>query len=171
MTVRKYDGRPLDLSHMRILINGAEPVRPDTLRSFLALYGPMGLQISSLRPSYGLAEACVFVTGNDCPRSTDGDLITAEGHVLLGPAKHRDTDIRIVDLATCKEVPTGCEGEIWVASQSLAIGYWGREELSQTAFYARLEGTDPATRWLRTGDLGRLVPRGNDERLHLVVSG
>lgn len=59
-------------------------------------------------------------------------------------------------------------GEIWVNSPSKAAGYWGRPDLTEQDFHARLGQTDPdaihkeeadyataaSAGYLRTGDLG-----------------
>src|ERR1039457_2962798 len=57
-----------------------------------------------------------------------------------------------------KPVPVGAPGEIVVRSRYLSGGYWGRPELTATAFLPDPEGGD--RRLFRTGDLGRLLPDG-----------
>jgi acyl-CoA synthetase (AMP-forming)/AMP-acid ligase II len=52
----------LDLTGVRVLAVGAEPIVPATCRAFLAHLAPAGLAPQSLLPVYGLAEACVGVT-------------------------------------------------------------------------------------------------------------
>src|SRR4029079_9062289 len=75
----------------------------------------------------------------------------------------REDDVRIVDHDTLEEVAQDAIGEIWIASPSVAQGYWGRAHESAATFGARL-GDSNAT-YLRTGDLGSL-------RLgHLFVTG
>lgn len=51
----------------------------------------------------------------------------------------KQTQIKIVDPETCRELPTGETGEMWVSSDSVAIGYWGKPELTQETFHARIE--------------------------------
>lgn len=46
--------------------------------------------------------------------------------------------IKIVDPETCRELPTGETGEMWVASDSVAAGYWGKPELTRETFQARI---------------------------------
>jgi fatty acid CoA ligase FadD32 len=55
----------LDLSDVVSLVDGAEPVLPSTLRTFAEVFGPRGLPDTALRPSYGLAEATLFVSVGD----------------------------------------------------------------------------------------------------------
>ncbi len=60
--------------------------------------------------------------------------------------------IAIVDAATASELPAGAVGEIWVAGDSVARGYWRNEEATALCFGARLAGSSRT--YLRTGDLG-----------------
>ncbi|GAA1854571.1 fatty acyl-AMP ligase [Pseudonocardia ailaonensis] len=53
----------LDLSCWKVAFNGAEPVRPETLRAFAETFGPHGFDPAALHPCYGLAEATLIVTG------------------------------------------------------------------------------------------------------------
>lgn len=50
--------------------------------------------------------------------------------------------MKIVDPHTCREKPAGEPGELWVASPSVAAGYWGKPELSKETFQARILSTD-----------------------------
>ena len=52
----------LDLSSWRVAYSGAEPVRAETLCSFLDAFRPCGFQWNAFYPVYGLAEATVLVT-------------------------------------------------------------------------------------------------------------
>ena len=54
----------LDLSCWRIAINGAEPIRADTLDRFAGAFAPQGFRRESLLPSYGLAETTLLATGH-----------------------------------------------------------------------------------------------------------
>ncbi len=51
--------------------------------------------------------------------------------------------MKIVDPETCRELPTGETGEIWLSSKSVAAGYWGKPELTRETFQARIE-RDPS---------------------------
>lgn len=41
-------------------------------------------------------------------------------------------------------MPRGETGEVWLSSPSVAAGYWGRPELTEEAFSARIAGQDGA---------------------------
>ncbi len=163
----------LDLSGVTVTMNGAERVHASTVRRFNERFGPFGLPESAHRPSYGLAEATVFVVASDPDRPLttvrfDADKLAA-GHAELcdvGGSEQvscgtpRSSDVRVVDPATTLEKPAGQVGEIWVHGAQISTGYWRNPELSRQVFHAELAepsaGT-PRGPWLRTGDLGVLV--------------
>lgn len=60
--VRRADALPVELDALRVCITGAEPVRPETLRSFHETFAPAGFDEGAFCPAYGLAEAGVAVT-------------------------------------------------------------------------------------------------------------
>src|SRR5918996_345808 len=55
----------LDLSSWEVAYNGAEPVRAETLERFAAAFAPYGFRREAFYPCYGLAEATLFVSGNE----------------------------------------------------------------------------------------------------------
>ena len=62
----------LDLGAVRVLLNGAEAVRPETLARFIKRFEPWGLNPKALAPVYGLAECSV---GLSVPPAGRGPLI------------------------------------------------------------------------------------------------
>jgi fatty acid CoA ligase FadD32 len=161
------DRAGLDLSGVRVLITGSEPVRAGTVAEFQRTFGPHGLAATTLRPSYGLAEATVFVTATD----DTGPVVTAFDRAAL--AEHRAApvgpgtpgalelvaagrpvglSIHIVHPERLIALPDGTVGEIWVDGPHVADGYWQQPERSEETFGVR-RGDAPG-RWLRTGDLG-----------------
>ncbi|MEV4150930.1 fatty acyl-AMP ligase [Amycolatopsis sp. NPDC049691] len=154
----------LDLSDVRVALNGAEPVRPRTVERFLEVFGPHGFRREAYRPSYGLAEATVYVAsaGPEGPRGAVFDretlaqgraVETVDGQELVSVGRPVGQDVRIVHEG--QEQPEGLVGEIWLRGPNVATGYWGRGDAA--AFGATLDGTGG---WLRTGDLG-VVHRGD----------
>ena len=64
-----------------------------------------------------------------------------------------------------KECKVGEEGEIWIATEFMSIGYYKNEELTKEKFeMVKLDGCDE-TRMYRTGDYGRKQPDGTLEYL------
>ncbi|MCM6771884.1 AMP-binding protein [Nocardia sp. CDC159] len=150
----------LDLSSLRLLISGGEPVNADTMARFTASARRCGVEPSVVVPAYGLAEATVAVTiaplgaGVVVDRvdslvleSTGRAIPAAPGArvrelVKLGPAV-RETSIRIVDQRTGEPLAERTVGHIEVRGPAV-VGHG----------------------WLRTGDIGYLT-----EDRQLVVCG
>ncbi|MEU0581264.1 AMP-binding protein [Streptomyces griseoincarnatus] len=148
----------LDLSTWRLAFNGAEPIRPATLRRFADRFAPHGFRPEAFLPCYGLAEATLIVTGHHWTGPDDG--VDEDGRVDCGPVIDGHTLV-LVDPDTGTPVPEGTEGEIWISGPSISDGYWNSTGTTAGELFGVLDGT----RRLRTGDLGRL--RGG----HLTVTG
>ncbi|MGM9967374.1 MAG: AMP-binding protein [Rummeliibacillus sp.] len=58
---RKKDATVLDLSNVRVIFNGAEPISIDVCEEFLNEMHPYGLRMNVMFTVYGLAEACLAV--------------------------------------------------------------------------------------------------------------
>ncbi len=168
----------LDLSSWEVAFNGAEPVRAETLGRFAEAFAPAGFRAEALFPCYGLAESTLIATGG--PRLTaartvrvardelargraveageDGGAAPGGDVALVGSGRaFDDGEIAIVDAATGRRCGPGELGEIWLAGDSVAAGYFGRPEETARVFGARTDaGEGP---FLRTGDLG-FVLRG-----------
>jgi len=149
--VKPEDVPALDLSTWRVAVNGAEPVRPDTIDRFCAAFDGAGFRRRTFAPGYGLAEATLKVTAarigeGPTVRTFNGRALVACGSPIL------ETRLLIVDPSTQAPVADGTTGEIWVGGPSVAAGYWQRPEESAGTFAARTAaGEGP---YLRTGDLG-----------------
>jgi fatty acid CoA ligase FadD28 len=161
----------LDLGAVLIIQNGAERVQPTTLRRFTERFAKFNLRDTVIRPSYGLAEATVYVATRapaQPPRIVhfESDKLSAgrakrcesgDGRPLISYGAPRSQTIRIVDPDTCIECPPETVGEIWVHGANVATGYWQRPQETESTFGAMLltssTGT-PQEPWLRTGDSG-----------------
>ncbi|CAH0473760.1 unnamed protein product [Peronospora belbahrii] len=165
----------VDLSSVRHMINGAEPVQGDAIDSFYRAFLPFGLANDVVKPTYGLAEHTVYVCGGGKQRlwvdkhalesnrvfrvveNKNADEIAKE-MVGCGVPSRKDygIDVRIVDAETGEEKPDGEIGEIWISSSSKAQGYYGDEmsEISAEAFQAKLAGNTVDSLFLKTGDMG-----------------
>jgi acyl-CoA synthetase (AMP-forming)/AMP-acid ligase II len=143
----------LDLSSWKVAFNGAEPIRPATLRRFAETFGPHGFAAEAMYPCYGLAEATLMVTGSGKGRGPR-TLAADEGRTLAGCGTALPgEDVRVVDPASGLRRPPGQVGEIWVAGPHVARGYWRRPDATAATFGARCADA-PGHRYLRTGDLG-----------------
>ncbi|MBX6766859.1 MAG: fatty acyl-AMP ligase, partial [Actinomadura rubrobrunea] len=166
--VRDEEIEGLDLSGWRSAFNGAEPIRPATLRAFAERFAPYGFRPNAWWPCYGLAEATLFVTGNTVgaePTTLDvdpdalqlGDVVPADGGRTLVSSGRTwlDRTVLIVDPDTRRPVPPGRVGEIWIGGPGLPAGYWENPEATEETFGARTVGGDPDDGpYLRSGDLG-----------------
>lgn len=54
----------MDLSRLRTIVIGAEPINPDHLRAFTELTAPQGFSSTAYLPSYGLAECTLIATAH-----------------------------------------------------------------------------------------------------------
>jgi amino acid adenylation domain-containing protein len=118
-----------------------------------------------------LAEATLFVSGNPVVRPPVIKSFAAES-LARHRVEEQPADVDAQELVSCgatfrnqktlivnpeTEMPCapGEVGEIWIAGESVAKGYWKRPEETQNIFRARLTGV-PCETFLRTGDLGFL---------------
>lgn len=174
LTARKTsddDLAGLDLGNVLSILNGSERVQPATLHRFAERFARFNLQDKVLRPSYGMAEATLFVATREAGRppkvvSFESDELTSGrakrragggGTSLVSYGVPRSPTVRIVDPDTRVECPAGTTGEIWVHGRNVATGYWRNPQESEQTLGATLvepsAGT-PEGPWLRTGDLG-----------------
>ncbi len=161
----------LDLAGVLGIISGAERVEPATLRRFVDRFAHFNFRDSMMRPSYGLAEATVFVAaGTWSETSPEARFDTAElgagrvrrcadgaGSALVPYKVPQSPVVRIVDVDTNRECPPDVVGEIWVHGENVSSGYWTRPAQEQQCFGATLVDPSPGTPggpWLRSGDLG-----------------
>ncbi len=142
----------LDLSRWRLVYNGGEPIRPDTLQRMVEFFGSAGFRSEGWFPVYGLAEATVYVAGG--PRHAPPRLQPLAGRTVVGSTLSTiDQDARIVDPDTGCECPPGQVGELWLAGPHVCDGYWAQPEATEATFGARLVAEPQAGPFLRTGDL------------------
>jgi natural product biosynthesis luciferase-like monooxygenase protein len=172
--VRPEDRARLDLRSWTMAFNGAEPIRERTLARFAEAFAEAGFRREAFYPCYGLAESTLIVTGAGAQREPVIHAFSAsalergraelvapdaggapEARALVSSGQAAlDQRIAVVDPATGSALPDGGVGEIFVASPSVARGYWERPEETARAFGATLaSGEGP---FLRTGDLGFL---------------
>jgi acyl-CoA synthetase (AMP-forming)/AMP-acid ligase II len=161
----------LDLSSLRQVFCGSEPVSRSTLDRFRDRFGPRGYDESVLIPCYGLAEATLFVSGKRAPgpvRTVRLDKGALErGRVAIATGDHGVAlvvscgeiaarhQVLIVDLESGYPARPGQIGEVWIHGPNVASGYLNRPELSAETFAAR-PANNTERIYLRTGDLGFL---------------
>ncbi|MCM6776373.1 fatty acyl-AMP ligase [Nocardia sp. CDC159] len=161
----------LDLSTVRVLMNGSEPIRPASLRAFTAAFAASRFDPAAHSGAYGLAEATLVVTANAEGRGTttiraDREAL-AQGRVVpvgrasgaavevVGCGTAVGQSVAIVDPETRQPCGERQVGEVWVAGPNVCSGYHGRPESTAEVF--RAQRADHPSDWLRTGDLGFLM--------------
>jgi acyl-CoA synthetase (AMP-forming)/AMP-acid ligase II/aryl carrier-like protein len=166
--LKVLDGRRLeglDLSCVRSIYNGAEPISVELVNEFMRSLAYTGLRRTAMFPVYGLAEACLAVTFP--PINEEYRWIRINRHRLnvgdrieLNPADARDTlelmcvgrvvpntTLRIADAGRAP-LPEGTVGHILIGGAAVTRGYYGDPE--ETARVIDADG------WVDTGDLGVL---------------
>jgi long chain fatty acid CoA FadD26 len=143
------DMEGLDLSDVHTVLSGSERVHAATIRRFLDRFATFNFPATSLKPSYGLAEAMVYVASSGPNRPPTVANFDYE-KLSAGHAEACDNQSGV-------ENPAGMVGEIWLHGDNIANGYWRKPQQSQRTFGGQL--VDPSTGtplgpWLRTGDLG-----------------
>jgi fatty acid CoA ligase FadD32 len=185
------DEPPLDLSNVKGILNGSEPVSPASMRKFYEAFAPYGLKETAIKPSYGLAEATLFVSTtpmNEKPRviQVDREELNNQRFVEVAAGSPNavaqvsagkvgvDEWAAIVDADSASELPDGQVGEIWLHGKNLGHGYWGKEAETTEVFRnilksrvseSHAEGAEDDGMWVRTGDYGTYFDG------HLYIAG
>ncbi|OBH07324.1 long-chain-fatty-acid--AMP ligase FadD32 [Mycobacterium sp. E1747] len=186
------DGEPpLDLSNVKAILNGSEPVSPASMRKFYEAFKPYGLRETAIKPSYGLAEATLFVSTTPMDEAptvihVDRDELNKQRFVEVAPDAPTavaqvsagvigvDEWAVIVDPDAASELPDGQIGEIWLHGNNMGTGYWGKEDETTETFrnilksrvsQSHAEGAPDDGMWVRTGDYGTY------HKGHLYIAG
>jgi fatty-acyl-CoA synthase len=156
-----------DLSCLKAVGCGAEPIHPGTMQAFVEKMAPAGLKPESLLPCYGMAEATLAMTFVDLDAPLTVDTIDAD---VCYEERRAQPPLasgsgQLLELVSCGKPFPGHEigifgdddrrlgereiGEIRFRGPSVAGGYFRNPEATRATF-----GADG---WLRTGDLGYLA--------------
>jgi len=158
----------LDLSRVRLIFNGAEPISVELCEQFLSRLAPTGLPRQAMFPVYGLAEASLAVS---FPEPGALYRATAFNRHQLGVGAEPQTigvdEREAVRLASVGRAIPYCElriagddgqpmpaqrvGHIHIRGDNVTGGYYEDPAVNAATFTA--DG------WLRTGDLG-LIHQG-----------
>jgi fatty-acyl-CoA synthase len=156
----------LDLSSLRIALNGAEPVDPDATEAFVVEASRFGFDKGGVFPAFGMAE--VGIGGSFPPpgRGLVMDAVDADTLEHQHIAKPTDPEadgtrklallgrpvpgllMRIVDPQTNEVRPERHVGELQISGTSVTPGYYKRPDATAELFVGE---------WLKTGDLAYLV--------------
>lgn len=162
--MRRLDG--LDLSPMRIALNGAEPVDAEAARALVEAGARHGLRAGAVFPAFGMAEVAIAGTFPEpmAGLRTDAvDLRVLESERYAAPADSgsegtkefallgrpiRGLELRIVDTDDGRVLRDREVGELQIRGTSVMAGYYQRPDTTAATF----DGD-----WLRTGDLAYLI--------------
>ncbi|MBF6175770.1 non-ribosomal peptide synthetase [Nocardia blacklockiae] len=136
-------------SALRLVILGGDKTDPRRLASWTAAVGSRGPRLVNM---YGITETTVHATAYELPAEGATGPESVVGHPLPG------RNAVLLD-AALREVPPGLPGEIYLGGDGVANGYLRRPGLTAARFVADPAGP-PGARRYRSGDLGRLGPRG-----------
>src|SRR5436309_9170980 len=163
----------LDLSSWNIVVNGAEPVRPETLERFVEAFAPCGFRRESFYPCYGLAEASLIVAGGQRTAlpvvKTFQAVSLAQNRVVPASAEAFNENEGLRTLVGSGQAPASQKivivdpesltlclpdqvGEVWVSGPSIAQGYWQKPAETERTFRAYLAGSAEGP-LMRTGGL------------------
>ena len=155
----------LDLSSARMVVNGAEPVRPESVRAFCNRFEKYGFDPGALTPVYRLAENSVGLAFPPPGRGLVADRIdraalAQKSHAVPVPADHSDAvevvacgmpipghQVRVVD-DNGREVADRHQGRLQFTGPSATRGYY-RNDAETKQLY---DGD-----WLETGDLAYIA--------------
>jgi amino acid adenylation domain-containing protein/non-ribosomal peptide synthase protein (TIGR01720 family) len=155
------DSHDWDLSSVRLIYNGAEPVSEHIYRQFIHRLAPFGLKKNAMCPVYGLAEASLAVTISglaeepialniDRTRSGLGDKVTLvpSGEAALSFVNvGTPVDGCMIRIADREDTPVeeNIIGHLLIKGDNVTSGYYNNDEETGKSFTE--EG------WFRTGDL------------------
>jgi len=183
--LRAYEGKGLegvDLSTIRLIFNGAEPISVELAEEFLDRMAPHGLRRNAMYPVYGLAEASLAVSFPPpgaafkyitVDRRSLGVGSTAQSVAADDPNALQlmcegkaipFTSIRLLDDAGAEVAPDQV-GHLLIKGDNVTRGYFRNPEANAAAISA--DG------WLRTGDLalwheGELYVTGRSKEIVFV---
>lgn len=163
--LRRLEG--LDLSRMRVALNGAEPVDAEAMEALIEAGSRHGLNPGAIFPAFGMAEVCIagtFPRPGEGLRTDDVDGRVLETERYAAPAADpaatntrrlarlgrpvKGLEMRIADPDNGAVLGEREVGELQIRGTSVMSGYYRRPDVTKGAF-------DDG--WFRTGDLAYFV--------------
>jgi acyl-CoA synthetase (AMP-forming)/AMP-acid ligase II/acyl carrier protein len=144
---RHRDEYHWNLSDVRIVYNGAEPISAGLCEEFTSLFSRYGLKRNAMCPVYGLAEASLAVSISELEEEVIAIAPDGENGVSFVNVG-RPVDFCSVRIAADENgsVPAEAIGHIQIKGDNVTGGYYNNKEATKKAITS--DG------WLNTGDLG-----------------
>ncbi|MGM0651458.1 MAG: AMP-binding protein [Bacillota bacterium] len=173
-------GEMLDLSRLRLALNGAEPVDPEVVNSLIETAKPHGFKAGAVFCAFGMAELSLGGTFPPPMRGMITDTVDREVLETERIAKPVSEDaensrsfpllgtpipgleMRVRDLTTGEIRGMREVGELEIRGTSVMEGYYKRPELNENLFK---DG------WLKTGDLAYFVNGPGGSTPELILCG
>lgn len=173
-------GEMLDLSRVRLALNGAEPVDPEVVKSLIETARPHGFKPGAVFCAFGMAELSLGGTFPPPMRgmvtdTVDRELLETERVAKPVSAEAEKSrvfpllgtpipglEMRVRDVITGEIRGMREVGELEIRGTSVMDGYYKRPELNDSLFN---EG------WLKTGDLAYFVNGPDDSPPELILCG
>jgi acyl-CoA synthetase (AMP-forming)/AMP-acid ligase II len=151
-----------DLSHLKAIINGAEPISTRIMMEFMHRLEEFGLKKESMMPAYGMAEATLAITFFDLRKAPvitpfNRTKLQKENHAIPENKDHAEMlelvsvgkaldnfEIRIIS-DDGQVVGEQIVGHIQIQGKSITPGYYNNPSETNNSF---VDG------WLKTGDKG-----------------
>ena len=173
-----------DLSELRVVFNGAEPISVSVLNEYIEIFSKAGFQPEMMRPAYGMAEATLAVCASVAGKPPRIDSVSRQklvGEGLAVPISSQDESeilrfvhvgfpfggisLRIAD-DEGNVFDEGVVGEVQIKGDAVTDGYFNNDDANKDLFVGE---------WLRTGDLGymsdgSLVIRGRIKDI-IIING
>ncbi len=164
LAVKRTSNKDYDLSSVRIIVNGAEPISVKVCREFLDIMSVFGLKNTAMFPVYGMAEATLAITFPDLYEPLSIITINRD-KLIIGHKVHYLSEmddmcascyvaegypVKYVNYRICNDNDIEMEedvfGHIQIIGESVSQGYYNDEEITKK--------TRTADGWFRTGDVG-----------------
>jgi fatty-acyl-CoA synthase len=159
--VKKFQIAQWDLSCLKVLGCGAEPIRPETMREFVNTFRECGLPETTITAAYGMAEATLAIALTRHGEVFKSNWVDAETFRQTGVAIDLVEGGQALEHVGCgspfsghqvvsmnddgQALPEGREGELCLRGPSNTPGYFRNPEATAETF---------RNGWLHTGDLG-----------------